>query len=252
MDILPLFTSAYSFRSILTLDKPDTVEVGGPDSIIKICKEEGIKSLFLVEENMVGFLEAKKNCGKDIHLCFGLRLTFCSDITVKTPDSEKTECKFVIFALNAAGYARLNKIFTKANVVGHHRTARMDFQTLKEFWSDEDLLLAVPFYDSFIFRNSFYQSNCIPDFSYITPIFFVEDNGLYFDDVIQEGIENFDTEHKYVRQRVKSIYYKERKDFLAWQTYKCIDNESVLTKPNLEDCSSDEFCLESWKEEAVK
>jgi DNA polymerase III alpha subunit len=118
MKVLPLFTSAYSFRSILTLDKGS--DEGGADSIIKICKDEGIKNLYLIEDNMVGFLEAKKYAGKAVNLRFGLRLTFCSDITQKTDESEKTESKYVIFACSPVGYTLLTQIFTAANVEGFH------------------------------------------------------------------------------------------------------------------------------------
>jgi len=248
MSVLPIFTSAYSFKSILTLDKPSDIEEGGPDSIVQICKDEGIKTLYLVEDNMVGLLEAKKNCGKDVQLAFGLRLTFCADITVKTPESKKTECKYIIFARNAQGYFRLNQIFTKSNLEGFFGQARMDFKTLKEFWNEDDLILVIPFYDSFIFNNTTTLSNCIPDFTYANPTFFIEDNNLYFDDIILQAIESFDTENKYEKTKAKSIYYRNRKDFLAWQTYKCIMNESTLRVPNLDNCASDEFCIESWKE----
>ncbi len=247
MKVLPLFTSAYSFRSILTLDKPDEVTEGGPDSIIKICKDEGIKQLFLVEDNMVGFLEAKKNAGKDIQFSFGLRITVCANMADKTDDSKKTESKYVIFAKNANGYFRLVEIFTKANLEGYFEGPRIDFAALKTLWSD-DLILVVPFYDSFVHRNTCTLATCVPDFSFTKPVFFIENNGLYFDNMIQESIDEFDPEKKFDRQAVKTIYYKDRKDFVAWQTYKCIKNESTLRKPNLEQCMSDAFCVESWKE----
>ncbi len=254
MKVLPLFTSAYSFRSILTLDKPPSTDKekeeyeGSSDTIIKICKDEGIKDLYLVEDNMVGLLEAKKNAGKDITLRFGLRLTFCADIKQKTDESEKSQCKYVIFACDPQGYGLLTQIFTKANVDGFYKQARMDFNVLKEFWNEEHLTLVVPFYDSFIHRNACHTSICIPDFSYTNPVFFIENNGLFFDDLILSFIDKFDKENKYDRERVQSIYYKDRKDFLAWQTYKCMDNDSTLRVPNLQNCMSDAFCVENWKE----
>jgi len=249
MKVLPIFTSAYSFRSILTLDKPEDVDEGGADSIVKICKEEKLPICYLVEDNMVGLLEAKKNLGKDVQLAFGLRLTFCLDMEVKTEESRKTESKYVIFARNAKGYTRLVEIFTKANVDGYYENGpRMDFKTLKASWSDEDLLLVVPFYDSFIHKNAATLSTCVPDFTFTSPTFFIESNGLFIDEVIERAINEFDKEGAYERQQVKSIYYKMRADFLAWQTYKCIKNESTLRVPNLTGCSSDEFCFESWKE----
>lgn len=246
MKVLPLFTSAYSFRSILTLDKK--AEEGGADSIIEICKTEGIKNMYLVEDNMVGFLEAKKHAGKELNLRFGLRLTFCADIKQKTDESGKTECKYVIFACSPVGYGLLTRIFTAANLQGFHHKPRLDFVTLKQFWNEEELTLAVPFYDSFIYRNAFHPANCIPDFSFTQPVFFIENNGLYLDDVIVNQIDDFDKNKKYDRQNVKSIYYKQRKDFLAWQTYKCIQNGGTLRVPEMKNCMSDAFCLESWKE----
>lgn len=249
--VLPLFTSAYSFRSILTLDKFDDKKASdpyAPDSIIQICKEAGLKKFYLVEDNMVGTLEAVKNSGKSLQVVIGLRLTFCTDIEVKTDDSAKTECKYVIFAHNDSGRIRLNKIFSRANRYGFFHKPRMDFKNLKEFWSSEDLTLAVPFYDSFIYMNSFHNHFCIPDFSYLDPEFLVENNGIFFEDIITERIDAFDSENKYKRVSAKSIYYKNRADFLAWQTYKCIKNESTLRVPNLPNCSSAEFCFESWKE----
>ena len=36
--------------------------------------------------------------------------------------------------------------------------------------------MVLPFYDSFIFNNIMSFSSCIPDFSFCSPTFFVEDN----------------------------------------------------------------------------
>ncbi len=248
MKVLPLFTSAYSLRSILTLDKPkDSVE-GGPDSIIKICEDEKLDTLYLVEDNMVGFLEAKKNAGKKINLRFGLRITICADMNQKIDESRKTEAKYVIFARNPNGYFRLTQIFTSANADGFFGYPRIDFKTLRQFWSEDDLMLIIPFYDSFIHKNTCYLSSCLPDFSFTKPTFFIENNGLYYEGLLQKAIQEFDRANDYERQETKTIYYKDRKDFSAWQTYKCIKNESTLRVPNLQDCMSDAFCVEAWKE----
>ena len=69
--MIPLFKSHYSLgRSILTLedknDKDDKDEKDDyPDSIIQICKENKMKELYLVEDNMSSFLEAYSNCRKN-------------------------------------------------------------------------------------------------------------------------------------------------------------------------------------------
>ena len=46
----------------------------------------------------------------------------------------------------------------------------------------------------------------------------------------------------------QTIYYKDKKDFKAYLTFKCINNRSVLDKPQFDHMCSDEFCFESWKE----
>ena len=66
-------------------------------------------------------------------------------------------------------------------------------------------------------------------------------------------IEDFAKTNNFKTQKAKSIYYRNRKDFRAFQTYKMITNRSFSKKasisaPNLEGCGSDEFCMESWLE----
>ena len=76
--ILPFFKSHYSIgRSILTLsDIDESKDSGGPDSIINLSVNAGLKEVFLVEDSMTGFIQAYHNFQKyDIKLIFGLRLT---------------------------------------------------------------------------------------------------------------------------------------------------------------------------------
>ena len=115
-------------------------------------------------------------------------------------------------------------------------------------------MLSIPFYDSFIFNNAMAFNNCIPDFSFTSPVFFIEDNLLPFDKFIQEKIKNYCSKKKYKIEETKSIYYNKREDFAAYQTYKGICNRSFssgdvgLVNPRLEHCSSKEFSFESWRE----
>ena len=63
--MIPLFKSHYSLgRSILTLEDKDEKD-DYPDSIIQICKENKMKELYLVEDNMSSFLEAYSNGRKN-------------------------------------------------------------------------------------------------------------------------------------------------------------------------------------------
>ena len=108
-------------------------------------------------------------------------------------------------------------------------------------------MLVAPFYDSFIYKNVFTASFCVPELDFTTPIFFLEDNLLPFDSLLKESVSAFCAD-KYPTMRVKSIFYKNRKDFKSYLTFRCINNRSKLDKPELSHMCSDEFCFESWME----
>lgn len=252
--MLPLFKSHYSIgKSILTFAKAGETEKnlkGGPSSIIDIAIEEKIKPLFVVEDSMAGFMEAYTNCSAaEIPLVYGYRVRVTAKITEKNEDSLKTESKIIIMARNSEGFYDLCKLATISAVEGFYYAPRIDYETLNKKWT-KNLDLIIPFYDSFLFKNSFYVSQSIPDFSVITPTFFIEKNDLPFDNILTEKIKSF-TAGKYETVNTKSIYYKERRDFKSYVTYRCIHNRSTLAKPELEHLSSPEFCLESWKEQNV-
>ena len=87
--MIPLFKSHYSLgRSILTLeDKPE--RDGYPDSIIQIAKQNKLKEIFLVEDNMSSFLEAYTNCkNNNIKLNYGLRIS----VTESMADNTFKDC----------------------------------------------------------------------------------------------------------------------------------------------------------------
>jgi len=250
--ILPLFKSHYSIgRSILTLERQEDSLENGPDSVISICRENEISKLCLVEDNMSGFLEAYINAEEaGIQLIFGLRLSITDDCEDKSPDSLGKTCKYIIFARNKSGYKKLIKIYSHAAKEGFYYYPRTDFDSLKKFWSDRDLMFCVPFYDSFIFRNSLEYSSCVPKLDFLKPTFFLEDNNMPFDRLISEKVKSF-CEDKYPIQKTKSIYYKERKDFKSYLTFKCINKRTTLDRPNFDHMCSNDFCFESWKEQSA-
>ena len=96
-------------------------------------------------------------------------------------------------------------------------------------------------------------SNCVPDFSFCEPTFFIEDNGLPFDNIVRTALVEYCKQHSHKTEDVKSIYYKNKRDLKAFQTYKCLCSRGFSTKgktlsePNLDHFGSDEFCFESWK-----
>jgi len=251
MDILPIFKSHYSIgRSILTLED-DPQEESYPDSIINIIKENNLNQLHLVEDNMSSFLEAYTNCKKNnINLRYGLRLTITENMEDKSEESRSKNSKFIIFFKNNEGYRKLIKIFSLASKNGFYYEPRIDFKTLKSIWDNDSLLLAVPFYDSFIFNNVLKNSLCTPQLDFTSPIFFIENNNIPFDFIIKSKAIDFCKKNKHETLNTKSIYYKSRLDFKSYLTFRCINSRSTLNKPEIEHMSSDEFCFQSWKEKS--
>ena len=247
-NVIPLFKSHYSIgRSILTLNELGENKSFGADSIFDILKENKVKDLFLLEDSMSGFLQAYLNSkNAKVKLHYGLRISLCNDMEDKSTDSLKKTCKFVIFIKNTEGYHDLIKIYSHAAKEGFYYYPRLDYKVLKKLWTP-NLILSVPFYDSFIFNNCLYDSLCIPEIDFTDPIFFLEDNDLPFDNLISEKVKVY-AEGKFKTLKTQSIFYKNREDFKAYLTFRCINNRSTLNKPGLDHMCSDEFCFESWKE----
>lgn len=245
--MIALFKSHYSIgKSILTLEHPDKVKDDGPQSVFSICNSDQI---VLVEDSLIGFLQAQKIC-KDLNkqLVFGLRLS-CSHEDDVDQDSPCIH-KVIVFAKNDNGCRLLNTIYSHAHC---ENLGIITFNALKEFWSDSDLELAIPFYDSFIFMNSMHFCSCVPDFSFCNPHFFLEDNHLPFDSQIKSKVIEYCDNFKYNYSNSKSIYYNLRQDFEAYQTYKCIcerkaGKQRTLSVPNFDHLASPEFCYQSYLE----
>ena len=223
--MLPLFKSHFSTgRSILTLNPPDKCVDGGPDSVFKLAKENDLEEVILVEDSFSGFLQAKKNAEElNIKLIFGLRFLMAEDIGEKLTRDNNNKHRIVLYKF------------------------------LKKAW-DKNLKLAVPFYDSFLFTNLVSFSNCVPDFSFCTPTFFIEENNLPFDFIVKPAVEKYCKENNFATEKVKSIYYNKKTDAKAFQTYKCLcsrgfGRQSTLEEPHLDHFGSDDFCFESWKKQ---
>jgi DNA polymerase III alpha subunit len=248
MICVPLFKSHYSFgRSILTLENKEENTDNSADSIFPLLKQADLKELFLVEDHFSGFLQANKNCSDlSIKLNYGLRFTICDDYKDKSEESLNSNSKVVVFAKNLKGYKRLVKLYTHASTEGFYYEPRTDWKILQKIWSDNDLLMAFPFYDSFVFNNLLTNKVCQPDL-FTEHFYFIEDNDLPFDDIVRQKLESSQSN----LISAKSIYYSTKNDFPAYLTFRCINNRTTLSKPNLEHMSSDRFCFESWKEDNI-
>ena len=248
-NVLPLFKSHYSIgRSILTLDEDESHTPNSPDSVFSLAKQAKLKKIFLVDDTMSGFLQAYSESQRlGMQLVFGLRISICSDMTQKDEHMIKETCKYVLIAKNNEGYKKLIRIYSLAAQDGFYYVPRIDFKNLNDLWSEDDLQMVIPFYDSFVYNNIMGHAVCIPDFSLINPTFFIEDNSLPFDQVIEQRVKKY-CQDKYDIINTQSIYYKNKKDFKAYLTFRCINNRSTLGRPNLDHMSSNEFCFESWRE----
>lgn len=267
--MLPLFKSHYSVgKSILTL-APASIGARngsagaqndvrkelheGPSSVFDIADKHNLDRVFLVEDSLIGFLEAhKQSQSLGIQLSFGLRLTMCDDMKIAPKrNSSACEHKIIVFALNGEGCTLLNRIYSAAQTKGH---GRIDSACLKSLYDPKLLKIAIPFYDSFLFENTFsYKEPCLLDHSFFNPTFFIENNLLPFDLILEDVVRNYAGDEFPILE-TKSIYYENREDFEAYQTYKCICGRGFSTRaktldmPNLDHCGSPEFCFESYLE----
>ena len=250
---VPLFKSHYSLgKSVLTLAKAGSSEPDDPSSVIDIAKKLNLSKIYLVDDSISGFLEACKSCeDAKLDFTFGLRLTVCDDINNKTAESREKEHKIIVFIKKSEGYQNLIKISTVASTNGFYYYPRIDCKTLRELWNNENLLLCIPFYDSYVYKNNLTYSICAPDFSFCNATYFIEDNNLPFDGILKKKVEEMVPDKNLV-VKAQSIYYENKEDFLAYLTFRCISERTTLSKPNLEHCSSNEFCAESFKEKYGK
>jgi DNA polymerase-3 subunit alpha len=218
--------------------------------LVSCAETKTYNSYFLTFDTIENATKAYATLSEDskkynINLRYGLRITLTDDIKDKTDDSRQKNCKFVIFFKNQDGYKNLINIFTTAAKDGFYYEPRIDYKTLKSLWDEKNLLLAIPFYDSFIFNNTLKGSVCVPDIEFTKPILFIENNNLPFESIVKAKVLNFSKTNNLKTIETKSIYYKNKKDFKAYLTFRCINNRSTLNKPELQHMTSNRFSFES-------
>tara|TARA_Y100000361_G_C11161802_1_gene347914 strand:- start:1968 stop:2744 length:777 start_codon:yes stop_codon:yes gene_type:complete len=251
--IIPIFKTHYSIgKSILSLAPEGGSTESGPDSVIDIAIDNEINDLFLVEDSFVGFLEARSACEKsDINLIFGISLNICNNLSnIEEGEKNIPFHKINIFSKSSTGCQILYKIYTEIHC-DHNGIGDLDL--IKKYWDQDHLSMTIPFYDSFIFKNLFTFDIFSPSFSEFSPVFFIEEKGLPYDDFLKRSVVSYADSNDFETQNTHSIYYKNKKDFDAFVSYKLICSrgsyggfKSSLEKPNLDHMSSDEFSFESY------
>jgi hypothetical protein len=202
----------------------------------------------------MGFPEAMKVSSEiNKQLVFGIRFKVCPDLS-SMEDNKSPDCshKLIVLSKNSDGIKLLNLIYTESFT---KHDGWIDFSLLSKFWDEKSLSLCVPFYDSFIFNNLTSFQFCLVDFSFTKPMFFIEENGLPFDSLVKDSVIEYCKANDFPTQKVKSIFYKDKKDFDAFLSYKLICSRSSfpgrevsIEKPNMDHLGSDEFCFESYLE----
>lgn len=255
-DITPIFSTHYSYgTSILTLEEVGKTEVGNPISICDLALEYGLKQVTIVDDHIDGFIEAYKNLNKiGSQLIYGVKLVICADMTAKDEASLKTESKVIVFVKNTQGYSDLIRLWNRAWTDGFYYQGRLDWKTLKEFWTP-NLTLALPFFSSFIKVNTLSFSSIVPEFPCPTSEVWClkeVESGVPFASLINKAVDEFIAQSGAQTQDVKSIYYAKPEDFETYQTFRAIDNHSTYGAPNVSHMCSDQFSFEAWKELTVR
>lgn len=250
--ILPIFISEHTIlKSLLTLDDIKTekgnVPQNSPISIFGIAKEHNIKELYLCDVGYSGFVSFYKNCEKyGINGRYGIQLFCCGDISQKDEASLNTEHKIIIWAGNTDSLKYLQKIYSQAYTDGFYYHGRTDLSCIKKLWHP-NLILTIPFYDSFLFQNlMFFERNIVPEWGDLKPIFFLENHALPFDPLVEEAVVNYCAINHFETQKTHTICYYKNEDFYQYMILRCIDNRSKLSKPNVNFLSSDKFSFESY------
>jgi hypothetical protein len=254
-NILPCFTSHYSFSSILTLEEAGKTAPGNPASICDIAKTNGLKEVVLVEDRIDGFLEGYKHIQKAgiAQLIYGLRMVVVPDMLDKTPETARQESRVIIFVRNSRGYNDLIRLWNRGWTDGHFTTrdasyGRIDGKTLREFWTP-NLSLALPFFSSFLARNTLTFASIVPDFpvpaNEIT-LFREVDSGLPFAHLIDAAVTKFAADTGAQIQPVKSIYYADAQSFDSYVTYRAILNRETFGAPGVDNLASNRFSFEDY------
>lgn len=231
----PLFKSQFSVgKSILTAEK-----------ILEIAQESSLERVVMVEDSFYGFRVFNELFQKNkMPLVFGIRISVVNN---EMSDGERPS-KLLFFAKNNEGIKSLKRLYSDAslndgNKLVLSRYSKDDFENLK---------VAVPFYDSYIYNNIFHFGLSDLPLKHLNPVHFVEDNNHPFDFQILSVIKGLGVE----TENVKTILHRDKNDFHAFQMYKASCSRSqgrapTFQKPNLDHFCSDDFCWESYQDVTI-
>lgn len=260
--VVPVFTSHYSLDSgsLLSLEEPGKAKPGGPQSVFDLAKLGGLKEVVIVDSRIDGLLQAYRSAAKaQVALCYGLRFTVCASMADKTPASESTESRVIVYLVGGKqAYHDVIKLWNRAWTDGHYSTrdgayGRLDWATLRAFWTP-NLMLGLPFFSSFVAMNTLRLRSIVPDLppgaagcSHPLVVCREVDSGLPFAPLIDSALDTFTRErHDTLVVRTKQIYYPTAASFRAYMVKRCIGARSAFDRPEVDHLSSDAFSFSSY------
>lgn len=232
--MIPLFKSTFSIgRSLLRVE-----------DLVDIAQSGDIKKMILVEDNFYGFrIINKAFLNIEVPMVYGVRLP-----VVQSNLSEKPS-KLIFFPKNNKGVAVARNLYTKCFTSAGEC---LHLSTLGKGELD-DISVGVPFYDSYIFNNIFHFGLCDISLDGYDHFYIEESNNHPFDFQISDALKKLNVK----TEKAKSIYYRDKEDFEAFQMYKAICNRKqgrvpTFSNPRLSDFCSNEFSYESFLENVAK
>lgn len=221
-----------------------------PVSIGGIVEKYKLDKVVVIDDSFLS-LPGLHSLLKENQLIFGVNFICCQDAKDKSEASLKTEHKISILMKNGPGYQDLVKIHNLVHTnqdYFYYRT-RIDFNILKENWTD-NLLLLIPPYDNFIHKNSLYDSVCVPDFGQIKPIMTFARMNLPFDYLLEDSIKKYAESFKYELMECHPVYYFSEWDIKPYMNFRAIENRGTFVNPELGDFCSPDFSWESYCKKA--
>jgi DNA polymerase III alpha subunit len=247
-EIIPIFYDDSSQRGINVWWSEKDCNPDGPQSIISMAKKAGLKQIYFVSTKFYSFVTAWRLCEENnLQLIFGLEIWICNNPEDHSESSIADESKVIVWMRNSDAYKDLIKLYSKiyTNINNKYYHFRGSWTILKEMWT-KNLLLTIPFFDSFLHRNTLnYGSSIVPDFP-SKPILFEEVNsGLPFDSLVKESLDNF-AKDGYEILKTKTIYYPDYGDIKAYTVFRAIREKSSFHKPQLDHFGSSNFCFADY------
>lgn len=238
-----LFRTHYSIgKGIIQANQHNPKSEARTLNLASLCLKHKISHCFVVDNELGGIWPIYQSLEEaGIQLTFGYRLAFTSDL-----ENENGLHKNIIFAKNQEGYKQLIKLATKACCDFYKDGPRMTYDYFHSV-ADDNLAVAVPFYDSFLHRNAVYSQQCVPDFKKIKPTLFVEENELVIDAPLKRLVESYASSNGLETLQTQTVYYESPADILAYQSRRAMKriqgSTRTLEKPEMPHFNSDKFCI---------